>query len=90
MNFKDWINKLDERGSADDPIIHNGQQTTPNQLSYGFHSLDSVDGIHIEYWAGDGCQHTRRVRGTTGGMLRERSRGFKPERRPRFTLEDSQ
>lgn len=81
MNFKEWIEKMEERGSAEDPIVHNGKETTPTNLSYEFSPIDKIKGVRIQYRGG---KPLRTIDGTCGGMLRERSRGFKPEtkRRP--------
>ena len=82
MKFDDWIRKLEDHGSAEDPVFHNGKETTPMQISYDHHALDSVAGIKIAYYGGDPL---RLIRGTARGMLRERARKYRTPELRKYT-----
>ena len=79
MNFHEWREKLDELGSALDPIEYNGVSTTPDQMAYSLmDSIDSVAGVRIRYF--DGFRK-KWVTGTCLQMLKERMRPEKKKKR---------
>ncbi len=71
MTFTEWADALAKRGSDEDPIVHNGIETTPRSLSYTKSPEERIRGVQITY---SGGTPLHRIRGTCGGMLRERGR----------------
>jgi len=80
--FPEWLLELDRHGSTNDPILYKGKSTTPQDLSYEFEFGDKITGVKITYYGG---RKLRKIKGTCGGMMRERARNY-PYRPIRLTF----
>lgn len=67
--WADLLRSLENHGSDEDPITHEGKETTPRRMSYDYHDTDEAGSIPISYYA-----DTKRgwIDGTLGGMMRNR------------------
>ncbi len=70
MKVHEALEALESAGSASDPILYRGEETTAVDLDLP--SLDDASKVRIGYW-GKGIRLVKR--GTLSGMVRERRRG---------------
>jgi len=68
--WQQWVDALEELGSDDDPIFHDGHCLTPSILA-ARDPMDRVGRTRISYYGG---KPFRLIHGTALGMVRDRKR----------------